>query len=113
MVEALGKIGDRRAVPAWWRWWQGTDRPERSRRSPAAAINGMKRCGVAGHPCAGTDSGRGDDSDAGRGPQNTVTRAEAATALVAFGHRPFAPGAVLKNEQDGNILFHVKEALPS
>jgi HEAT repeat protein len=43
---------------------------------------------------------------------NTVTREEAAAALVAFG-QPAIPHlvAVLKHEQDGNILYHVKEAL--
>ncbi|TAJ32359.1 MAG: HEAT repeat domain-containing protein, partial [Nitrospirae bacterium] len=44
--------------------------------------------------------------------QNTVIRAEAAAALVAFGQPAIPPLlAVLKKERDENILFHAKEAL--
>jgi len=114
VVEALGKIGDARAVPALVAIVEGTDRPERSREIAGCGDQWDEEMTAM----AGAAHALGLIRDAATIPllvaalRNTVTRAEAATALVAFG-QPAIPHlvAVLKNEQDGNILFHVKEAL--
>lgn len=114
VVDALGKIGDRRAVPALVAIVEGTNRPERSREVAGCGDKWDEEMTAM----AGAAHALGQIRDAATIPalvaalQNTVTRAEAATALVAFG-QPAIPHlvAVLKNEQDGNILFHVKEAL--
>ncbi len=114
VVDALGKIGDRRAVPALVAVVQGTDRPERSREVAGCGDKWDEEMTAM----AGAAHALGQIRDAATIPtlvaalQNTVTRAEAATALVAFG-QPAIPHlvGVLKNEQDSNILFHVREAL--
>lgn len=114
VVEALGKIGDRRAVPALVAVVEGADRPEQSRTITGCGDQWTEEMTAQ----AAAVRSLGQIRDAATIPtliaalQNTVTRAEAATALVAFG-QPAVPHlvAVLKREQDGNILFHVKEAL--
>jgi HEAT repeat protein len=113
-IEALGKIRDRRAVPALVSVVTGASRPADSR-----SIHG---CGDRwdGEMFAMEAAVRGlalirDETtipvliDA---LQNTVIRAEAATALVAFGQPAIPPLiGVLKKERDDNILFHAREAL--
>jgi HEAT repeat protein len=114
VVDALGKIGDRRAVPALVAIVEGTDRPERSREVAGCGDKWDEEMLAM----AGAAHALGRIRDAATIPtliaalKNTVTRAEAAAALAAFG-QPAIPHlvAVLKDEQDGNILFHVKEAL--
>ncbi|OGW70307.1 MAG: hypothetical protein A3A88_04335 [Nitrospirae bacterium RIFCSPLOWO2_01_FULL_62_17] len=114
VAEALGKIGDRRAVPALVAVVQGTDRPEQSRTIAGCGDQWTEE--MAAQAAAARSLGQiGDVSTIPTlvaALKNTVTRAEAAAALVALG-QPAIPHlvAVLKNEQDGNILFHVKEAL--
>jgi HEAT repeat protein len=114
IAEALGKIGDRRAVPALVAVVQGTDRPEESRTVAGCGDQWTEE--MAAQAAAARSLGQiGDVSTIPTlvaALKNTVTRAEAAGALVALG-QPAIPHlvAVLKNEQDGNILFHVKEAL--
>lgn len=114
VVEALGKIGDRRAVPALVAVVDGTNRPEQSRVVAGCGDQWTEEMTAQ----AAAARSLGQIRDPATIPvlvaalKNTVTRAEAATALVAFG-QPAIPHLVaqLKNEQDGNILFHVKEAL--
>jgi HEAT repeat protein len=114
VAEALGRIGDPKAVPALVAVVEGTSRPDQSRIVTGC---GDKWTEEMAAQTAATRS-LGQIREASTIPvlvaalKNTVTRAEAATALVAFG-QPAIPHLVsrLKNEQDGNILFHVKEAL--
>lgn len=114
VAEALGKIGDRRAAPALVAVVEGADRPEQSRVVAGCGDQWTEEMSAQ----AAAVRSLGQIRDAATIPtliaalRNTVTRVEAATALVAFG-QPAIPHlvAVLKREQDGNILFHVKEAL--
>jgi HEAT repeat protein len=113
VAEALGRIGDRRAVPALVAVVEGTSRPGQSR-----TVDGCGDQWTEEMTAQAAARSLGQIGDAATIPtlvaalRNTVTRAEAAAALVAFG-QPATPYlvAVLKNEQDANILFHVKEAL--
>ena len=113
-VEALGKIGDRRAVPALIAVVTGSNKPANSRPidgcgdrwdeemlAMAAAVKALGRIrDEAAIPTLMTAL------------QNTVVRAEAATALVAFGPKVIPSLLeVLRKEQDDNILYHVKETL--
>ncbi|MGH7185374.1 MAG: HEAT repeat domain-containing protein [Pseudomonadota bacterium] len=114
ITEALGKIGDRRAVPALVAVVEGTNRPEQGRTVTGCGDQWTEEMAAQ----ASAARSLGQIRDASTIPtlvaalKNTVTRAEAATALVAFGPTAIPHlVAVLKNEQDGNILFHVKEAL--
>jgi len=113
-IEALGKIRDRRAVPALVSVVTGASRPVDSR-----SIHG---CGDRwdGEMFAMEAAVKGlalirDETTIPvliGALQNTVIRAEAATALVAFGQPAIPPLlGVLKKERDDNILFHAKEAL--
>lgn len=114
VAEALGRIGDQRAVPALVAVVEGTDRPEQTRTVAGCGDQWTEEMTAQ----AAAARSLGQIRDPATIPalvaalKNTVTRAEAATALVAFG-QPAIPHLVaqLKNEQDGNILFHVKEAL--
>jgi len=114
VAEALGRIGDRQAVPALVAVVDGTNRPEQSRTVAGCGDQWTEEMTAQ----AAATRSLGQIRDPATIPtlvaalKNTVTRAEAATALVAFG-QPAIPHlvAMLKNEADGNILFHVKEAL--
>jgi HEAT repeat protein len=114
IAEALGRIGDRRAVPALVAVVEGTDRPEQTRVVAGCGDQWTEE--MAAQAAAARSLGQIRDTATiptlVAALRNTVTRAEAAAALVAFG-QPAIPHlvAVLKNEQDGNILFHAKEAL--
>ena len=113
-VESLGKIGDRRAVPALTAVVTGEARPEVSR-----AVHGcqdkwdeeMEAMGAAVTALARIKAPAAIPTLIGA-LQQTVTRAEAATGLVAFGEAAIAPLLqVLKTNSDANVLFYVKEAL--
>ncbi|MFM8551180.1 MAG: HEAT repeat domain-containing protein, partial [Nitrospiraceae bacterium] len=113
-IEALGRIGDRRAVPALVDVVTGASRPADSRK-----IDG---CGdqwdMEMHAMEAAVRALALIRDDATIPtlvgalHNTVVRAEAAAALVAFGPPaiPFLLG-VLTRERDENILFHAKETL--
>jgi len=114
VAEALGKIGDAKAVPALVAVVEGTSQPDLSRVVTGCGDKWTEEMAVQ---TAATKS-LGQIRDASTIPvlvaalKNTVTRAEAAAALVAFGQAAIPPLlSVLKHEQDDNILFHVKEAL--
>lgn len=113
-VEALGKIGDRRAVPALIEVITGVNRP--------AEIRPVDGCGdrwdsemLAMEAAVKALAQVRDETTIPvlvQALQNTVIRAEAAAALVAFGQPAIPPLlTVLKKERDENILFHAKEAL--
>lgn len=113
-IEALGLIGDRQAVPVLLSIVAGTSRPEMSR-----AVTG---CGdawteeMSAMPAAVRALGRiGDDRAIpvlAEALAYTVTRAEAAAALVRFGAKA-APHLLplLRRSPDENVRYHVKEAL--
>lgn len=113
-IESLGKIGDRRAVSALAAVVTGEARLEVSR-----AVHGcqdrwdeeMEAMGAAVTALARL-------KDAAAIPiligalRETVTRAEAATGLAAFGQAAIPPLLeILKKETDANIVFYVKETL--
>jgi len=113
-VEALGLIGDPRAVPVLRAIVEGTQRAEY--RRPIAGCGDewtedMTTMGLAARAL-------GLIADDAAIPslvvalRNTVTRAEAAAALVRFGPK-VVPSLVplLTREQDENIRYHVKETL--
>lgn len=113
-IESLGKIGDRRAVPALVAVVTGESRPEVSR-----ALHGcqdrwdeeMEAMGAAVTALARIKDPVAIPTLVGALYQ-TITRAEAAAGLVAFGEAAIAPLLqVLKTERDANVLFYVKEAL--
>ena len=113
-IESLGRIADRRAVSALTAVVTGEARPEVSRpvhgcqdrwdeemESMGAAVTALAR--IKDPATIPTLIGA---------LQQTVTRAEAATGLVAFGDAAIPPLLqLLKTEPDGNIVFYVKEAL--
>ncbi len=113
-IESLGRIADRRAVAALTAVVTGEARPEVSRpvhgcqdrwdeemESRGAAVTALAR--IKDPATIPTLIGA---------LQQTVTRAEAATGLVAFGEAAIPPLLhVLRTEPDGNIVFYVKEAL--
>jgi HEAT repeat protein len=113
-VESLGQIGDRRAVPVLINVLNGIDRPEVSR-----AVNG---CGDHWDEEMVTKGAAvralGTIGDAAAVPallnalRHTVTRADAAAALVRFGNAVTAALlTMLAQESDDNIRYHVKETL--
>ncbi len=113
-IESLGKIGDRRAVPALAAVVTGESRPEVSR-----AVHGcqdqwdeeMEAMGAAVTALARIKDSASIPTLIGA-LQQTVTRAEAAAGLVAFGEPAIAPLLrVLKSDNDANVLFYAKEAL--
>ncbi len=113
-VEALGQIGDRRAVPALLNVLSGEDRPESSR---IVAGCGDKWDEEMAARCAAVRAlGQLQDEQAipslMKALQDTVTRAEAATALTKFGSKVTSPLlAVMTQATDDNLRFHVKETL--
>lgn len=113
-VEALGRIGDRRAVPILVDIVVGTHPPEETR-----TVDG---CGDRWNEEAITQAaavrGLGAIGDESALPtlvaalEPTVTRAEAAAALVRFGSKAvplLLP--LLTGSPDDNVRYHVKETL--
>ncbi len=113
-IEALGKIGDRQAVPALVAVVTGADRPAESRR--------VEGCGEAydAEMLAKGAAVRAlglirDDATVPtliEALRDTTVRSEAAAALVRFGERAI-PSLLemVRKEQDGNLLYHIKETL--
>jgi len=113
-VESLGQIGDRRAVPVLINVLNGVDRPEVSR-----AVDG---CGdhwdeemVAKGAAVRALASIGDEAAVPtllNALRHTVTRADAAAALVRFGNAVIAPLlTMLTQEADDNLRYHVKDTL--
>ncbi|WP_447974905.1 HEAT repeat domain-containing protein [Nitrospira sp. Kam-Ns4a] len=113
-VEALGKIGDRRAVPALLAVVAGASRPPDSRPIDGCGDRWDQEM-LAMEAAVKALAQIGDEAAIPTlvaALKNTYVRAEAATALTAFGARAVpALVEVLRTEQDQNILYHVKEAL--
>jgi HEAT repeat protein len=113
-VEALGKIKDSRAVPVLQNIAAGNGRPEATRTVAGCGdqwSEEMLTMGVAVRAL-----GRIRDEAAiptlVTALQNTVTRADAATALAGFGPTVI-PSLLplLARESDENIRYHVRETL--
>ncbi len=114
-IEALGKIGDRRAVPALIGVVTGSNRPAQSRPIQGCGEDRYDEEMLAMEAAVKALGMIGDEAALPAligALRDTTIRSEAATALVRFGEKavPYLL-EVLKKEQDGNILYHVKEAL--
>lgn len=113
-VESLGQIGDRRAVPVLINVLNGVDRPEVPRAVDGCGDHWDEEMVAKGAAVRALGS-IGDEAavptllDALR---HTVTRADAAAALVRFGSAVIAPLlTMLTQEADDNLRYHVKETL--
>lgn len=113
-IEALGKIGDRRAVPALTAVVTGQGRPDHVR--PVHGCGDRWEDEMSAQAAAVKALAQIRDEAAVpvlvAALTNTVTRADAATALAAFGQPAVAALlGVLKREQDDNIVYYAKDAL--
>jgi HEAT repeat protein len=113
-VEALGKIADRRAVPALRDVITGASRPVDTR--PVQGCGDRYDEEMLARQAA--VRGLGQIGDPSCLPllmqclQDTVVRSEAAAAMTTFGQPAIALlKDVLKTEKDENILFHARESL--
>ncbi len=113
-VRSLGEIGDARAVPALRAVVAGASRPADSRPIDGCGDRWDQEM-LAMEAAVKALAQIGDEAAIPTlvaALKNTYVRAEAATALTAFGARAVpALVEVLRTEQDQNILYHVKEAL--
>lgn len=113
-VEALGKIGDRSAVPVLIAVLEDNDRPAGSRVVAGCGDTWDDEMETKG--AAVRALGRLRDETAVpallRALEHTVTRADAAAALVSFGSKVIAPlVTIMAQTSDDNVRFHVKDAL--
>jgi HEAT repeat protein len=113
-VEALGKIKDSRAVPVLQDIVAGKGRPEASRSVAGCGdqwSEEMVTMGVAVR-ALGTIRDEATIPTLVTALRNTVTRAEAATALAGFGPTVIPSLLpILAREPDENIRYHVRETL--
>jgi HEAT repeat protein len=113
-VEALGQIGDRRAVPVLINVLEGVDRPEASRLVAGCGDTWDEEMVTKGAAVRALGT-IGDDSAIPsllKALDHTVTRADAAVALVRFGSKVIAPLlTIMMQSSDENVRFHVKETL--
>ena len=113
-IEALGRIGDRCAVPVLISVLEGVDRPKISRPIDGCGEHWDEEILALG--AAARALGAIQDEAAipslMKALHYTVTRTEAADALTRFGGAVIAPLlAMLARESDDNIRYHVKETL--
>lgn len=113
-IEALGRIGDRRAVPVLIEVVRGTNPPATS-RTVAGCGDAWSEETVAQASAVRALGLIGDDSALPTltgALESTVTRAEAAEALTRFGAKviPWLL-PLLTTSQDDNLRYHVKETL--
>ena len=113
-VEALGKIGDRRAAPALIAVLEGTDRPPVSRAVAGCGDNWDEEMNTRAAAVRAL-GGLGDDTAIAsllKALEHTVTRADAAAALAGFGSKVIAPLlTIMTQTSDENLRFHAKETL--
>ena len=113
-VDSLGMVGDRRAVPVLIAVLEGSDRPVASRTVAGCGDSWDEEMETKG--AAVRALGRlGDESAIPvllKALGETVTRADAAAALVGFGSRVIAPLlAIMTQTSDENVRFHAKDTL--
>ena len=113
-VEAMGHIGDRRAVPVLIMVLEGGDRPEESRVVAGCGDRWDEEMVTMGAAVRALGM-IGDEAAIPsllKALRQTVTRADAATALTRFGSKVVAPLlTVMKQEPDENIRFYIKDTL--
>jgi HEAT repeat protein len=113
-VEALGQIGDRRGVPVLINVLEGVDRPAESRVVAGCGDKWDEEMITRGAAVRALGT-IGDDAAIPsllRALSDTVTRADAATALARFGSKVIAPLlSLLTQESDENLRFHVRDTL--
>jgi HEAT repeat protein len=113
-VEALGKIGDRRAVPVLIAILEDGDRPVRSHALAGCGDSWDEEMNTRGAAVRAL-AHLGDEAAIPsllRALEPTVTRADAANALVQFGNKVIAPLLTMMTQtSDDNLRFHVKDAL--
>jgi HEAT repeat protein len=113
-VEALGQIGDRRAVPVLINVLEGVDRPEVSQPIDGCGDHWGEDMITFGAAAKALGVIRDESAIPSliKALRYTVTRADAADALTRFGGNVIAPLlALLAHESDDNIRYHVKETL--
>ena len=113
-VEAMGHIGDRRAVPVLIAVLEGGDRPAESREVAGCGDKWDEEMVTLGAAVRALGM-IGDEAAIPsllKALRQTVTRADAATALTRFGSKVVAPLlTVMKQEHDENIQFYIKDTL--
>ncbi|NWF72939.1 MAG: HEAT repeat domain-containing protein [Nitrospirae bacterium] len=113
-VEALGRIGDRRAVPVLINVLEGVDRAGLSRPIDSWDDHWNEEIITLGVAAKGLGVIRDETAIPAliRALRHTMTRTDAADALARFGDQAIAPLlALLAQESDDNIRYHVKETL--
>jgi HEAT repeat protein len=113
-VEALGKIGDRRAVPVLIAVLEESDRPVMSRAVNGCGDNWDEEMNTKGAAVRALGSLNDEAAIPAllKALDQTVTRADAASALVSFGAKVIAPlVTIMTQTSDDNMRFHVKDAL--
>ena len=113
-VDAMGKIGDRRAVQVLVAVLEGGDRPVVSRTVAGCGDSWSEEMETQGAAVRALGS-LGDESAIPvllKALEQTVTRADAAAALTRFGSKVIAPLlTIMTQTSDENLRFHVKDAL--
>ena len=115
VIEALGRIGDRRVLPLLFRLIGELKTSDYEDRTPACEDNRYEQ-DLASVEEAIRALARIHDEEAipllVTALQSTLIRNEASEALVQFGQKAIAPlVSRLQREQDENIRYHIKETL--
>ena len=115
VIEALGRIGDRRVLPLLFRLIGELKTSDYEDRTPACEDNRYEQ-DLASVEEAIRALARIHDEEAipllVTALQSTLIRNEASEALVQFGQKAIAPlVSRLQREQDENIRYHIQETL--
>lgn len=115
VIEALGRIGDRRVLPLLFRLIGELKTSDYEDRTPACEDNRYEQ-DLASVEEAIRALARIHDDEAipllMTALQSTLIRNEASEALVQFGQKAIAPlVSQLQREHDENIRYHIKETL--
>ena len=115
VIEALGRIGDRRVLPMLFRLIGELKTSDYEDRTPACEDNRYEQ-DLASVEEAIRALARIHDEEAipllVTALQSTLIRSEAGEALVQFGQKAIPPlVSRLQQEQDENIRYHIKETL--
>lgn len=115
VIEALGRIGDRRVLPMLFRLISELKTSDYEDRTPACEDNRYEQ-DLASVEEAIRALARIQDEEAVpllvTALQSTLIRTEASEALIQFGQKAIAPlVSRLQQERDENIRYHIKETL--
>ena len=115
VIEALGRIGDRRVLPLLFRLIGELKTSDYEDRTPACEDNRYEQDLACVEEAIRALARIRDDEAIPlliTALQSTLIRNEASEALVQFGQKAVAPlVSRLKREQDENIRYHIKETL--